>query len=298
MADYTAFLNGYIPDHAEENWDDDLLKFEGFLKGIDSLFGRSFFMYSPQTDPLDWVIQGPKKGWLERVDEMSLAPTGSEVGNDGWRVLINGAGTASGAFSGHDLEIAVWDDLLTVWEFYPEVKTDGNWVFDLDSELRYYYKNTAWSTPSGVTSFDLDGTAQITSNGWVDVSFAAVQPDTNYKIIATPDSVGSVFVTNKTVNGFRINAQSGAWTGYVDWMLSRKADAYASDKSGTDTIVTNGWVDVTFAVAYVGTDYRVQCTPAMNSAIFVTNKTATGFRINAQSPGVTGDVDWVTKYSI
>ena len=299
MGDRTANLGIYIPAHAEENWDlETFLDFNGSLRGLDALIASLFFTSTPVAGASDWnlwSIIGNKKGWIFPVNEVATAPTGNELGNDGWRVLIDGPGV--GVFFGHDNEIAVWDDTLTIWDFHA-VNTDGNWVFDIALENQYYFKGSAWHNPSGVTAFEESGTASIgvPDSGVKVVTFSEVQPNTDYRTLLTPDTIGSMFVTNKTVNGFQINAQSSGWVGNVDWCMTRKDDTLGDDKSGTDTIVAGGIVDVTFSVPFIDANYQVILTPTMNAAMFVTNKVASGFRINAQSSGITGDVDWIAKH--
>lgn len=105
------------------------------------------------TDPNDAVnlsqLDNAVTGisWREPVDEQATSPSGNETGNDGWRVLINGTG--SGAFSGHDNEIAVWDDVGSSWSFE---SPSANWaVFDKATDNAYTYNadTTAWIQFSG-----------------------------------------------------------------------------------------------------------------------------------------------------
>lgn len=82
--------------------------------------------------------------WLDPVCEVATAPTGNEVGNDGWRVLINGVGT--GAFAGQDNNIAVWDDTLATWSFI--VPQAGSAVVDKSTGDLYTYDGTSWTSIS------------------------------------------------------------------------------------------------------------------------------------------------------
>jgi len=116
--------------------------------GDQSMGSHKLTGLSSGTDPndavnlsqLDAAITG--LSWREPVDEQATAPTGNESGNDGWRVLINGTGT--GAFSGHDNEIATWDDVGSSWSFE---SPSANWaVFDKATDDAYVYDadTTSW----------------------------------------------------------------------------------------------------------------------------------------------------------
>jgi len=286
----------YIPDHAQEDWDE-LDQFDGSLDGIDALFGSNFFLDIPlpPASSLTWLVTGLKRGYVWPVDESAITPSGSEVGNDGWRVLIRGTGI--GPFLGHSQEIAVWDDTGSSWSFQA-VNQDGNWTFDTNDEKSYYYKYGEWNTPSGITAFDAAGTESIAApdSGVKTVAFVTVQPDTNYRILLTGDTIGSHCCKNKTVNGFEIHAQTSGWVGDVDWALTRKDDTGLDDRSETETIVAGGTVTVSFPIPYPDTNYRILLTPSMTTALYYKNKTANGFEIHASSSVVTGDVDWCTKY--
>lgn len=81
--------------------------------------------------------------WLDPVCEVATAPTGNEIGNNGWRVLINGVGT--GAFTGHDHEIAVWNDNIGFWSF--EAAPNGAATVDKSTGIIYLYDGSTWTIP-------------------------------------------------------------------------------------------------------------------------------------------------------
>lgn len=89
--------------------------------------------------------------WLPPVCEVATAPTGNEIGNDGWRVLIDGVG--SGAFTGHDNEIATWDDTAMIWSF--SAAPAGAATVDKSTGIIYLYDGSSWTTP-GVSPVTVD----------------------------------------------------------------------------------------------------------------------------------------------
>jgi len=86
--------------------------------------------------------------WLVPVDEIALSPSGAEIGNDGWRVLIDGVG--AGVFLGHDNEIATWDDVAMTWSF--ETPVAGSAVVEKSSGDLYTYDGTSWSGVGGLAT--------------------------------------------------------------------------------------------------------------------------------------------------
>jgi len=89
--------------------------------------------------------------WRMPVDEQALSPSGGEVGNDGWRVLINGVG--SGVFASHNNDIATWDDTGSSWSF---LAPEANWaLFDKATDNAYTYDDT------GVMWIQFNGAGQI-----------------------------------------------------------------------------------------------------------------------------------------
>ena len=83
--------------------------------------------------------------WLVPACEVAVSPTGNETGNDGWRVLIDGVG--AGAFTGHDNEIAIWDDVAGTWSF--EVPVAGSAIVDKSNGDLYTYDGTSWTLVTG-----------------------------------------------------------------------------------------------------------------------------------------------------
>jgi len=119
------------------------------------------------TDPNDAVNKSQLDAaitgltWKPPVDEIATAPTGNESGNDGWRVLINGTGT--GAFSGHDNEIATWDDTGSSWSFE---SPSANWaIFDKTTDDGFVYDadTTSWIQFTGAAT--ISAGAGLTKSG-------------------------------------------------------------------------------------------------------------------------------------
>jgi len=75
--------------------------------------------------------------WQNSVLDFANAPTGSETGGERYVV-----GTGSGAFVGHDGDIAVYDGDAEVWNFTTPEKGFALW--DEDSEHTYVFNGTAW----------------------------------------------------------------------------------------------------------------------------------------------------------
>lgn len=80
--------------------------------------------------------------WRDPVDEVVTdgGPSGNEVGNDGFRVLV--LGTPTGAFVGQANKVAVWDG--SAWSF---VAPSANWaLISKDSDQAYTYDEdtTTW----------------------------------------------------------------------------------------------------------------------------------------------------------
>ena len=88
---------------------------------------------------LDSALSG--LSWKAPVDELATAPTGNEVGIDGFRVLINGI--ATGLFVGQDNTIATWDNDLSSWSFTQPIANDS--VFDKATDLAFTYNLDAFS---------------------------------------------------------------------------------------------------------------------------------------------------------
>ena len=115
--------------------------------------------------------------WKEPVDEQGNAPSGGEVGNDGWRVLINGVGT--GAFSAHDNEVATWDDVGNSWSFE---SPSANWaVFDKVTDNAYTY--------------DLDTTSWVQFTGAGQVNAGAGLSKTGNTIDVGQNTTGGISVS-------------------------------------------------------------------------------------------------------
>lgn len=97
-------------------------------------------------------------GWRKSVDEIDVTPPGSPA--DSYRVLVGTltagtvVGIGTGAFAGHDYEIATWNAGLAQWIF--EVPVDGWRVTDKESDADLIQKNTAapwlWETTGGATA--------------------------------------------------------------------------------------------------------------------------------------------------
>lgn len=79
------------------------------------------------------------------VDEVALSPSGGEIGDTGYRVLIRGVG--AGAFAGHDNELATWNDANAVWEF--DLPVSGMAVVDASTGILYTYDGTMWVISGG-----------------------------------------------------------------------------------------------------------------------------------------------------
>jgi hypothetical protein len=80
-------------------------------------------------------------------------------------------------------------------------------------------------------------------------------------------------------------------------LLVLPSDTDATIGAGMATVGTgNTTVDVTFANPYPSTDYGVALTPQTNVVAWVTQKTASGFRINISAPlAAPLEVDWIAS---
>jgi len=79
------------------------------------------------------------------VDEVAVSPSGGELGDNGYRVLVRGAG--AGAFVGHDNELATWNDSNALWEF--DAPVSGMAVIDASTGILYTYNGTTWVISGG-----------------------------------------------------------------------------------------------------------------------------------------------------
>jgi len=121
--------------------------------GNQSMGGNKLTNVANGTDPNDAInlsqLDNALSGifWRKPANEQATAPTGNEIGNDGFRVLINGTGT--GAFVGQSNAIATWDNVGSSWSF--DVPS-ANWaVFDQATDNAYTYDagTVAWIQFSG-----------------------------------------------------------------------------------------------------------------------------------------------------
>lgn len=85
------------------------------------------------------LLFGAVGGQALALDKDLSAPPGSPADGDTYIV----AGSATGDWTGHDADIAYWDDVAGVWNFFTPLE---GWTFDVaDEDIPYRFSGSAWA---------------------------------------------------------------------------------------------------------------------------------------------------------
>ena len=280
-----------VEDKFLRNDTSDTINGKLFATGLDAGFQKITGVL-PGTHANDVVSVSQLQGfqvslsWRNPVDEQATSPSGGEVGNDGWRVLINGSG--SGAFSGHDNEIATWDDVGASWSFdAPE----ANWaVFDKNTDNGYTYDDTGsqWIQFNGagqITPGDgIDKSGNTLSVNSSDISGLGLEDDgsNNLRLAAggfgkgfqggsgssvtfDADSIEGVGLENDGTESLRLAAQGDGISGGGGSLLSVKSDVTGGANLSRSINVSPNGVSVKVDDSTIGEDGSQQLEVKNNS---------------------------------
>ena len=102
--------------------------------------------------------------------------------------------------------------------------TAGNFIDYTSHQPIEYIGNVGLGTTSisgtGVTGYNLRGTANFSAASSVSVSFFTAEPTSSYYIALGPETNNTYWVSNKLTTGFTINCSTSV-TANVDWILIR-----------------------------------------------------------------------------